>query len=259
MDHPVRNPEKVIEHRVITGLNNNKTAVEKRKEVRVTYSQTRQLSLQKTTLINHRIVSAVENEEIIAAYKIFRTRLLQKLKANHWNCVGITSARRGQGSTLSAINLALCLAQESTHSVLLIDLNLNNPAIYSTLGLSSNVGLGNYLFDDANLEEILINPGIERLVILPCREMIESSSEIMSSPKISELVDDVKSRYPNRIVLFDLPPVLDGDEVISFAPNIDGLLLVIEENVTTREDIYLMSDLLKGIPILGTVLNKASA
>lgn len=259
MDNLLKNSEKTLEPRMITALNNDKTSGEKRLEVQVTYSQTKQLPLQKTTLINHRVVTAIENDEVIAAYKILRTRLLQKLKANRWNCVGITSARRSQGSTLSAINLALCLAQETTHSVLLIDMNLKNPAICSTLGIATNAGLENYLFDDVGLEKILINPGIEKLVILPCREMIESSSELMSSPKISELVDDVKSRYPNRIILFDLPPVLEGDEVISFAPNIDGLLLVIEENVTTKEDIYLMSDLLKGVPILGTVLNKSGA
>lgn len=232
---------------------------ERRKEIRVTYSQTRQLSLHQPTLINNRIVTALENEEIIAAYKVLRTRLLQKLKAHRWNCVGITSAKQKQGSTLSAINLALSLAQETTHSVLLVDLNLKHPTIFSTLGLEPEYGLENYLFDDMPLDQILVNPGIERLVILPCKDIVDASSEIMSSPKITELVDEVKSRYPNRIVIFDLPPVLEGDEVLSFAPFIDGLLLVIEENVTTKEDIFVMSDLLKGIPILGTVLNKASA
>lgn len=258
MDHPVKSTEKLLESRVITNLNNARMSGEKRKEIRVTYSQTRQLPLHQPTLINNRIVTALENEEIVAAYKVLRTRLLQKLKANRWNCVGITSAKQKQGSTLSAINLALSLAQESTHSVLLVDFNLKHPTICNTLGLDSKYGLEDYLFDDIPLDQILVNPGIERLVILPCKDIVEASSEIMSSPRITELVEEVKTRYPNRIVLFDLPPVLEGDEVLSFAPFIDGLLLVIEENATTKEDIFLMSDLLKGIPILGTVLNKAS-
>lgn len=259
MDHPVKITEKLLENRVITSLNNAKMNAEKRKEIRVTYSQTRQLPLHQPTLINNRIVTSLENEEIVAAYKVLRTRLLQKLKANRWNCVGITSAKQKQGSTLSAINLALSLAQETTHSVLLVDFNLKHPTICKTLGLEPLCGLEDYLFEDMPLDQILLNPGIERLVILPCKDVVDASSEIMSSPKITELVEEVKSRYANRVVIFDLPPVLEGDEVLSFAPFIDGLLLVIEENVTTKDDIFLMSDLLKGIPILGTVLNKASA
>lgn len=232
---------------------------EKRKEIKVTYSQTRQMQLKNNILDNNRVVVALKDEKIVAAYKVLRTRLLQKLKANRWNSFGVTSARSGAGSTLSAVNIAVTLAQELTHSVLLVDFNLKNPGICKTLGFLPEFGLENYLFDDVPLDQILVNPNLDRLVVLPCKESVSDASELMTSPRVIELVDELKSRYPARIVVFDLPPVLEGDEVLSFSSCIDALLLVIQENGTTKEDLGLMSELLKGVPIIGTLLNKSGA
>lgn len=232
--------------------------VEKRKEIKVSYSQTRQVRINEKTLAENRIVSSLKSEEIVAAYKILRTRVLQKLKANKWNSFAVTSARQGQGTTLSAINTAISLAQEHTHSVLLVDFNLRRPNVCKALGITPEFGVEDYLFNQVPLDQILLNPGMEKLVILPCKSAIEDASELMSTPRVTELVEELKSRYSDRVVIFDLPPVLEGDEVISFCPFVDALLLVIKENETRKEDIAMMADLLKGIPVLGTVLNQAS-
>lgn len=257
-DIQLKGTDQCSEASAFSGILKPNDLTEKRKTVKFSYSQTRKVELKEKTLTDNRIVSGIKNEEAVAAYKILRTRLLQKLKAHKWNTFGITSARSGQGVTLSAINTAMTLAQEHTHTVLLVDFNFKKPAICSTLGIQPQFGIEDYLFEELPLDKILINPDIEKLVILPCKEPIIDASELMNSPRVVEMVDELKSRYPNRIVIFDLPSVLEGDEVISFSSYIDALLLVVQENHTTKEDIGLMAELLKGVPILGSVLNKGA-
>ncbi len=73
-----------------------------------------------------------------------------------------------------------------------------------------------------------------------------------------ELVEELKARYPSRIVLFDLPPVLPCDDVIAFAPYVDAALLVVEDGKTQESELKRAVELLDSINILGTVLNKST-
>jgi Mrp family chromosome partitioning ATPase len=119
------------------------------------------------------------------------------------------------------------------------------------------LGISDYLFNDARLEDILFSPSIDRLVVLPGRESIHNSSEMLRSPKMVELVAELKGRYTDRLIIFDLPPVLAIDDAIAFKPYTDALLLVAENGATKREDMATTLELLKGTPIIGTVLNKS--
>ncbi|MEX2479626.1 MAG: CpsD/CapB family tyrosine-protein kinase, partial [Gammaproteobacteria bacterium] len=154
-----------------------------------------------------------------------------------------------------AINLAISLARELHHTVLLVDLDLRNPNMHHYFGLQPKRGIEDYLLRSVPLNEILINPGIERLVLLPAVKPIENSSEFLSSPIMGRLVQELKTRYPSRMVLFDLPPVLASDDALAFAPHIDALLLVLRDASTTQDELEHALEILKDIPILGTVLN----
>jgi protein-tyrosine kinase len=118
-------------------------------------------------------------------------------------------------------------------------------------------GVIDYLIDQRELAEILINPGIERLVILPGHTSFTNSSEMLSTPRMVRLVEELKTRYPDRIVLFDMPPLLSGDDVIAFSPYIDAVMLVVEDGKTAKEDLRRAWELLDGETIIGVVLNKA--
>ena len=103
----------------------------------------------------------------------------------------------------------------------------------------------------------MFNPGIDRMVVLPGREPIFNSSEMLSSPKMIALVDELKTRYPSRIVIFDLPPLLATDDALAFSPYVDAILLVAEEGKTSKEDLLQVKNILKDSNIIGTVLNNA--
>jgi protein-tyrosine kinase len=172
--------------------------------------------------------------------------------------LGVTSPGHGEGKTLTAVNLAASLAMETTQTVLLVDANLRNPSIHEVFGLEGCMGLADYLLDNQPVEDLLVHPGIGRFVVLPGGRAISNSSEILTSPKMLALVEEFKHRYPSRIIIFDLPPLLHSADVLAFSPYTDALLLVVEEGKTTAEELQRALSLVKNSrPVLGTVLNKA--
>jgi Mrp family chromosome partitioning ATPase len=142
--------------------------------------------------------------------------------------------------------------------VLLIDADLRKPSVHRLFGLDHEKGLADVLLDEEPVEQVLVHPGIGRFVLLPGGRAVLRSAETLTSPRMRALVDEVKHRYPSRIVVFDLPPVLTSADVLAFGPFLDALLLVTGEGMTRRHDIGESIVRLKGaVPIIGTVLNQA--
>ena len=219
--------------------------------------RTRIVDVDPAVLEQNRIVSALPEHELTDAYRILRTRVLQAMNSNHWNSLAVTSPATGSGKTLTSINLAINLAREISRTVLLADFDLRCPSIHEYFGYEPEYGLSDYLYNDIPIEKILFTPSIDRLVILPGRESIHNSSETLRSPKMEQLVAELKSRYQDRLVLFDLPPILAVDDAIAFKPYTDSILLVAEDGATKKEDLQKSIEMLKGTPLLGTVLNKS--
>ncbi|CAN5294353.1 CpsD/CapB family tyrosine-protein kinase [soil metagenome] len=210
-------------------------------------------------LANNRIITSSRDNLARPAYKMLRTRLLQRMRANGWTSVAITAAGPGEGKTLTAINLAISLAGEVNQRVFLVDFDLRRPNISKYFGIEPQHTLADYLRGDATLEQILISPGIDRLVVVPNDTVFENSSELLSSPKIVRMVDELRVSDPSWIVIYDMPPLLAADDTLAFMPSVDALLVVIAEGQTTQEEVSQMRELLKEANIVGTVLNKSQA
>ena len=224
----------------------------------ITYTKTRSLSIPHTVLREHRVMAAHKKGPFVDAYKILRTQVTQRLRENGWNVVGVTSPGYGEGKTLTAVNLAVSLAMETTQTVLLVDSDLQDPTVHQVFGLKDCLGLADYLLDDQPVEDLLLHPGIGRFVLLPGGRTISNSTEILTAPKMVALVEELKHRYPSRVVIFDLPPLLHTADVLAFSPYTDALLMVVEEGKTTGEELQRALSLVKNSrPVLGTVLNKA--
>jgi Mrp family chromosome partitioning ATPase len=109
------------------------------------------------------------------------------------------------------------------------------------------------------VEDCLYHPdGFDRLVILPARAPMGNSSEALAGPRCRELVAELRSRYPDRILIFDLPPVLVADDALAFLPLVECGLVVAAEGSTPREDLLRCMELLRKTPVVGTVLNRAT-
>ena len=225
-------------------------------EQKVVYSQTRRLNISVDHLRQNRVISGL-SDPIAQQYNMLRTHVVQRMRANNWRSLAITSPLEGAGKTLTAINLAISLAREVNHTVLLVDLDLKRPRIRQYFSDEDLPGISDYLIEDVALADMFFNPGVERLVVLPGHKSLIHSSEMLSSPKVVSLVDGLKNRYPERIVLFDLPPVLACDDVLAFSPYFDSVLLVAEEGGTSKADLKRSIELLEKTEIIGTVLNKS--
>ena len=222
----------------------------------IAYTTTRTLNVPAGDLREKRIVSAFEPCIFTDAYKILSTQVSHRLREHHWNTLAITSPGEREGKTLTAVNLAISLAKEFNQTALLVDADLRHPGVRDCLGLPPGPGLSDYLLSDASIEQLLINPGIRGFVVLPGGTPQPNSSEILGWRKMTQLVHELKQRYPSRIVLFDLPPLLSSADVLAFAPHVEATLLVVEEGRTSREDVARAAELLGPTHLLGTVLNK---
>jgi Mrp family chromosome partitioning ATPase len=180
------------------------------------------------------------------------------MRANQWQTLGVTSAAQGDGKSLTSLNLALSLARETTLSVILLELDLRRPTICRHLGAEPTRGLTDYLDGTIELEEALFRPaGTERIAILPNNDIYENSSEVLSSPKVAQLVNDLRTDDQGRILVCDLPPYLVSDDVLAFSPIVDCFLIVISEGVTPRQTLRKSMDILQELPVMGIVLNRS--
>jgi len=224
----------------------------------VRYTHTRTVHVAKSILQERRIISGFEQNEFTGAYKMLRTQVFQRLREKGWNSLAITSPGLNEGKTLTAINLAISLAMEVNYTVLLVDADLRHPSVHSYFGIEAECGLSDYLTADKPLSELLIHPEeIPGLVILPGGKPLANSAEMLNSPKMARLVEELKTRYSSRIILFDLPPLLGAADTLAFSPYVDAALLVIEDGKTQAEDVQRAIGLLQGTSLIGTVLNKS--
>jgi non-specific protein-tyrosine kinase len=234
-------------------------------EIRVTYSKTKVENIAPATLRRNRIFSLFQEHEMTDEVKMLRTQIMNKLKEIHGNTLLITSANPGEGKTFLTINLGVSIVQQLDRTVLLVDADLRNPSKkhqnFSSdfLGLDIGKGLSDYLLGQAEISEILINPGIERLTILPAGKPLLNSAELLGSSRMEALTKDIRSRYcSDRIILVDSPSLLCTDPIV-LSSYVDGVLLVVEDEKTSADDIKRAMELLKGKPVVGTVLNKAKS
>jgi protein-tyrosine kinase len=204
-----------------------------------------------------RIVTLHSHDAESGAFRMLRTKILKQMRDNDWNSFAVTAPTQGAGKTTVSVNLAIAMAMDVNQSVLLVDLDLRYPKVHWYFGLENENGLRDYFLSNKPLSEIFVNPGIDRLTILPGRGQTIGSAEILSGPRMKMLMNDIQKRNQARIVIFDLPPVLATDDVLVTTEYYDAVLLVVEEGKSQPEDVKKTLKLLAGKKLLGTVLNKS--
>ena len=225
----------------------------------IVYHRTRVFTPSPAVLEANRVVSPGSEDPAASAFRMLRTQVLQRMDANGWRSLAVFSPGANDGKTTTAINLAISLANDRRHTVILVDFDFRRATLAARWGLSPEFGGDDALTGTAPVEDCLYHPeGFERLVLLPARSTFANSSEVIAGPRSRELVQELRSRYPERIVVFDLPPVLNADDALAFAPLVECGLVVAAEGRTRRNDLLRTIELLHKIPLVGTVLNRAA-
>lgn len=190
------------------------------------------------------------------SYKLLRTQVLQRLDQLGASTLAILSASSSEGKTLTAINLAIAVAAELGRTALLVDFDLRNPSVHKRLGFEPEIGVEACLQAGRPAQDVIVRlSGYPRLSVMPARDAVEHSSELLASQRAASLVNELRTRYADRILIFDLPPVLHGDDALAFSRSVQAGLFVIAEGRTQRDDLATSLTLLRELPIIGTVLN----
>lgn len=175
------------------------------------------------------------------------------------NVIMVTSSLGNEGKSITSLNLAISMAQELDHTVLLVDADIRKPSIQKYLGLEPEKGLSDYLSGDAQLADLLVKTGIGRLTLLPAGTPLKNPVELCSSQRMKEFVDEIKRRYPDRFIIIDTPPVLPFAETRFIGALSDGIIFVIREGSATPENIGEALNALGADKLIGAVYNDATA
>jgi protein-tyrosine kinase len=151
----------------------------------------------------------------------------------------------------------MSFAMEADYTALLVDADLRDPDIRHMLELEPGPGLVDYLTGDAALEDLLIHPNVGNLVVLPGGAPVANTSELMRSPMMADMIREMRGRYHDRLIVFDVPPILAGADALALSAYMDATILLVEECKTRREDIARSCELLSNSNLMGIVLNKS--
>ena len=192
-------------------------------------------------------------------FKLLRTRLLFPSQESHPpRTIMVTSALPGEGKSFVSANLAVSIAQGIKEHVLLIDCDLRRPTTHRFFGYSGYVpGLSRYLSDGAtSLEDVLVKTSIEKLTLLPAGIPVFNPAELLSSPRMTDLIGEVRTRYDDRYIILDTPPPKMIAEANALARQVDAILLVVRYGRTPRAVLKDLVETLSKEKIIGTVINR---
>ena len=222
---------------------------------RASFSKTS--ALYNEDLIDENMVTLLKPQSFEAEqFKILRTNLLFPSTGKSPRTIMVTSSMPDEGKSLVSANLAISIAQSIQEHVLLIDCDIRRPRIHTQFGFGDVPGLSEHLSRGIPIASLILKTIIDKLSILPGGKPPFNPSELVSSQRMSKLLQEVKYRYSDRFIVIDSPPPKLTAETSALSRQVDGILLVIEYGRTSRE---MLSDLINIIgkeKIVGVVFNK---
>lgn len=174
------------------------------------------------------------------------------------NLVMITSALPGEGKSTTAVNLAVSIAMELDHTVLLVDADVSRPSIPAILGIPTERGLLDLLTDETlDVSDVLLRTNVEKLSVLPSGKRQEQATELLSSASMSRLLKEMARRYSDRIIIFDSPPLLPSNESRALATLMGQIVVVVGAESTTHAALKQALAAIETCPIKLMMLNKS--
>lgn len=221
------------------------------------YSLSRPVRLDTPTVLNNRCIAIDDRIAEVETYRILRAQIMRSFEEmGHGKTLMVTSAVPGEGKTTTAINLAITLAKEFSQTALLVDCDFRQQQVHQVLSYESSKGLVDHLLHDVPLSDIIVWPGIEKLTVISGGKTTNGFSELLGSPRMRRLTEEMRNRYPERFVVFDTPPVLSCADTMALAPLVDGIIVVVRAGKTPRKEIVNALARLPQDKIMGVVLNQ---
>jgi len=215
------------------------------------------LNYSESTVVKHKIlVPPFIDHDLSERFKLLRAKIVSETKQTDDRTFLVTSTQNMEGKSFCALNLAITFAREVDHKVLLLDINVKNPSVLKYLGIPEQPGLLDCLHDNVPLSDMMICPGIERLLLLPLGIGRMKSAELLRSRKTHMLLQEIKRRHKDLYIILDGPAITDGVDSVVLAEYMDRVLFMIEHGRISQQKITEAFGLLNKDKILGTVFNK---
>jgi protein-tyrosine kinase len=216
-------------------------------------------SLNPRTLEANRIVAWNKRDPRTTAFDILRTKVLKAMKERGWSTLAITSPTQDCGKTTVAVNLAFSMAYQMPSDVVLVDFDLRQPQIATYLGIEPRGDLSAFLEGNGPLTTHLVVAGGVQLRVAPNLGIRRNATELLLSPRVDQFFSDLHRERSGRVGIFDLPPILAGDDALAVLPRVDCAIVVLGEGVTTKSDLKETLMLMNSSNTLGVVVNKSQA
>jgi exopolysaccharide/PEP-CTERM locus tyrosine autokinase len=209
------------------------------------------------------VTAAGGRTALVEDFRIIKRPLIKRAFAERasgdlpGNLIMVTSSLPGEGKTYCAINLAMSIAMELDHTVLLVDADVARPSVLRTLGLPAQRGLMDILVDEAlDLSDVMLRTNVPTLSILPAGTSTPRATELLASAAMTNLVMEIAHRYPDRIVIFDSPPLLLTSEARVLATHMGQIVVVVESETTTQHAVKESLSQLEGCSNVNLIYNK---
>ncbi|SFB75260.1 XrtA-associated tyrosine autokinase [Massilia yuzhufengensis] len=209
------------------------------------------------------VTAAAGRTAVVEEFRIIKRPLLLHAFSEHKdsdkpnNLIMVTSSLEGEGKTFCAINLAMSIAMELDHTVLLVDADVARPSVLNTLGLPAQRGLMDVLLDDKlDVGDVLLHTNVDTLSILSAGASNPRATELLASQTMRNLVYEIANRYPDRVVIFDSPPLLLTSEARVLASHMAQIVMVVEAETTTQHAVKEALHRLDGCRNVNLVYNK---
>ena len=200
---------------------------------------------------------------LLEEFRIIKRPLLKRAfaeggpKDKPANLIMVTSSLPGEGKTYCAINLAMSIAMELDHTVLLVDADVARPSVLRTMGLPAQRGLMDILLDDKlDLSDVMLRTNVDTLAILPAGTSTPRATELLASSTMSSMLNELANRYPDRVIIFDSPPLLLTSESRVLASHMGQIVVVVEAQTTTQHAVKEALHQLEGMNNVNLIYNK---
>jgi protein-tyrosine kinase len=185
----------------------------------------------------------------------FRKLRTYLLKLQPLNTIMVTSALQGEGKTFVSANLAVGIAFDLHMHALLVECDMRNPSVGKQFGLSNGKGLSDYLTGSESMPDLITSTKIEKLNVIQGGRIPMNPAELIGSKKMEAMIEEIKSRYEDRFIIFDTTPILATAEPEIMAKWVDGIILVVKAGATPRETVQQAINILGKEKLLGIILN----
>jgi exopolysaccharide/PEP-CTERM locus tyrosine autokinase len=227
-------------------------------------SSTRRVELDLNRMRDMGMVTAAGGRtRLLEDFRVIKRPLLQRAFADRkegdkpGNLIMVTSSLPGEGKTYCAINLAMSIAMELDHTVLLVDADVARPSVLRSLGLPAHRGLMDILLDDkVDMADVMLRTNVDTLTILPAGTSTPRATELLASSSMTTLLHEIANRYRDRIVIFDSPPLLLTSESRVLASHMGQIVMVVEAQTTTQHAVKEALRQLEGNQNVNLIYNK---